>query len=157
MPDDQKAIYWDANVFLSYVNGTADRLPHLRALLEESGKETQIYTSTISIVEVSFGKAEQDGKALDAETEKKINYLWLSNSPVKLVEFHALIAEQAKKIMRYAISEGWKLKPMDAIHLATARSIPASEIHTYENGWDKYSSHLGINIVRPIAMQPKLI
>ena len=157
MPDDQLLIYWDANVFLSYINGDPERLSHIDAFLEKSGKDILIYTSTFSIVEVAFGKAEQDGKALDVETEKKINSLWMPGSPVGLVEFHALIAEEAKKLMRHAISCGWKLKPMDAIHMATALSIPVKEIHTYEPSWDKYSSHIGISIARPIAAQPKLL
>ena len=157
MPDDIISVYWDADVFLSYINGTPDRLPHLDALLEQSGKDIRIYTSTISIVEVAFGKAEQDKKVLDAETEKKINRLWLPGSAVSLIEFHSLIAQQAKTIMRYAISQGWQLKPMDAIHMATARSIQAKEIHTYEPAWDKYSDHIGITIGRPIAAQPKLL
>ncbi len=157
MPNEQALVYWDADVFLSYINGDPKRLPDIDALLEKSGKDILIYTSTISIVEVAFGKAEQDGKALDAATEKKINSLWAPGSPVGLVEFHAIIAEEAKKLMRYAISCGWKLKPMDAIHIATALSIPVKEIHTYEPGWDKYSSHIGISIGRPIAAQPKLL
>lgn len=70
-PDGKPLVYWDADVFLSYVNGTPDRLPHLDAFLEKSGKDIQLITSTISIVEVAFAKAEQDGKALDEAIEKK--------------------------------------------------------------------------------------
>ena len=132
--------------------------PHLDALLEQSGKDIRIHTSTISIVEVAFGKAEQDKKVIDAETEKKINRLWLPGFPLLVLSsFTPIIAQQAKTIMRYAISQGWKLKPMDAIHMATARSIQAKEIHTYEPAWDKYSDHIGITIGRPIAAQPKLL
>jgi predicted nucleic acid-binding protein len=156
-PDSQVLIYWDADVFLSYINGMVDRLPHLDSFLAKSGKDIQIVTSTISVVEVAFAKAEQDGQALDAVIEQKINLLWIpQTSPVKLIEFHQQIATGAKDLMRYAISQGWKLKPMDAIHMASAKSIGAGEIHTYETAWDKYSAHLGIKICRPIASDPKL-
>jgi len=159
MPDDPILLYWDAGVFLAYINGETERLKHLDAFLDPNGKEGQIHTSMISIVEVAFGKAEQDGKVLEAEIEKKINRLWAPASPIRLVEFHALIAEGAKDLMRYALTQGqgWKLKPMDAIHLSTARNMAVKQIHTYDEGWDKYGTYLGIPIGRPIAKAPKLL
>lgn len=89
--------------------------------------------------------------------KKKINLLWNpSTAPVKLIEFHVQIAEGAKSLMRYAISEGWQLKPLDAIHMASAKSVGAAEIHTYEPKWDKFSAHLGIAIHRPVTDSPRL-
>ena len=157
MPDETVFIYWDACVLLSYVNGTADRLPHLDAFLEKSGKSIQLITSAVSIVEVAFAKAEQDGKMLDDATEKKISRLWTSNSPIKLIEYYRLIGEGAKNLMRDAISQGWKLKPLDAIHLSTARSFKVAEFHTYSNDLHKYATIVGYKIGPPIAEQPKLI
>jgi predicted nucleic acid-binding protein len=157
MPNDQMAVYWDANVFLAYINGNPERLPHIDAYLEKSGKEVQIYTSTVSIVEVAFGKSEQDGKCLDEDTEKRINSLWMPGSPVRIVEFHSIIADVSKKLMRDSITKGWSLKSMDAIHIATAQTIPVNEIHTYDSGLIKYGEIIGIRIGPPIASQPKLL
>ena len=37
MPNE-KLFYWDANVFLSYLNGNPDRVPVIEAILEKIGK-----------------------------------------------------------------------------------------------------------------------
>ena len=43
--------------------------------------------------------------------------------------------------MRHGIQQGWgQLKPMDAIHLATAQQMAVAEFHTYcerLHKWDK--------------------
>lgn len=153
----------DACVFLSYINGTAERLPHIEALLEKSDTDFQIITSSISVVEVAFGKAEQDGKALSQEIEEQINTLWSPESPIRLVEFHPVIADGAKTLLRETIAQGWKLKPMDAIHLSTARHERVKEFHTYDD-LARYSAPgpkgeppiLGFKIGPPQADQPKL-
>lgn len=83
------AVYWDANAFLSYINGLPDRMPVLDALLGSSaGGSIQIYTSAISQVEVAFAASEQRQKALDADMERKINSLWDDPKAVVLVEYH---------------------------------------------------------------------
>ena len=76
MPDT--AIYWDANVFLSYVNGMPEHLPTLDALLESSasGGGIRIYTSTLSVAEVAFAASEQKQGTLDSTMEQKIDGLW---------------------------------------------------------------------------------
>jgi predicted nucleic acid-binding protein len=163
MPEELPRIYCDADVFLSYINGIAERLPNIEALLEKSGTDLQIITSSISVVEVAFGKAEQDGKALDAEIEARINALWSPESPVRLVEFYPMIAEGAKTLLRESIARGWKLKPMDAIHLSTARQERVTDFHTYDD-LAKYSAPgpsgeppiLNFRIGPPEVRQPKL-
>jgi hypothetical protein len=54
MPDPNR-FYWDACVFLAAVNGETDRVPHIDALMDAASKgDILIFTSTVSIVEVSF-------------------------------------------------------------------------------------------------------
>jgi predicted nucleic acid-binding protein len=149
-------LYWDAPVFLAYINGDPARVPDIDALLNKSGTEFQIVTSALSIVEVSFGKAEQDGRALDDETEKKINALWEPPSPIRLVEFYPLLAHEARALIRLALPKGWSLKPADAIHLATARRVGATEFHTYDDGLPKFRELVGFPIGLPLAQQPEL-
>jgi len=59
MPDKPRRIYWDSCVLLSYVNGDDDRKDLLEQLFEEAEAEAiEILTSTLSVVEVAYGKAE---------------------------------------------------------------------------------------------------
>ena len=154
MPDT--AIYWDANVFLSYVNGMPERLPTLDALLESSasGGGIRIYTSTLSVTEVAFAASEQQQRTLDPATEQKIDSLWELNGPVTRVDFHIVIGRQARGLMRGAITNGWSLKPYDANHLATAQwlsqtGIRVDEFHTYDNRLIKYAHIVGFQIRNP--------
>ncbi len=125
---------------MSYVNEIEDRMLVLEALMAESASESggvHIYTSALSKVEVSFGAAEQRRQALDPETEEHIDYLWSDPMAVVLVEYHDGIGREARQLMRNAITQGWSLKPLDAIHLATAKwlsdmRVPVDEVHTYD-------------------------
>lgn len=163
MPSDPPVIYWDACVPLSYINGRADRLPQIEALMQQSGKDCHIITSVLSVTEVAFAKVEQDEKSLDPEVEEKISKLWQVGSPIQLVEFYEVIAVKAQKLMRAAIAKGWNLKPGDAIHLATADHIKkggknVTEFHTYDEGLEKYEelTEARFKICRPTAAQPVL-
>lgn len=160
-PKPEAALYyWDACVFLSYVNGIEDRCSHIRPMLQEaSNKQIRIVTSVMSVTEVAYGKIEQDGKELDASTEKLIDGLW--RFPVNLVEYHRLIATDARALMRQTLLQGtsgdrWTLTPIDAIHLATARRIRADEFHTYDAKLKKFESITGLRIKEPETAQLQL-
>lgn len=98
MPSKIPRLYWDANVFLSYVDGTPDRLPHIEALFREAEQEkVEIVTSTASITEVAFGSVEMDQRALAPEIQEKIEGLLVPASPVHLVEVSVLVVEDARR------------------------------------------------------------
>src|SRR5687768_1929140 len=145
MPDEPKRIYWDACVFLHYIEGTPRWMPILDSLLEEATETTGlvIYTSTLSITEVAFAQAEKDGQALDPSIEAEIDALWNDRAAVKLVEFNEIIARDARALLRQAVGSGRHLRPMDAIHLATAQNRRVAEFHTTDerlkNGWQDLS------------------
>jgi predicted nucleic acid-binding protein len=156
MPD-LALVYWDANVFLSYVNGIEERLPVIDVLLNKSGRtDLQIITSALSIVEVAFAKIEQDNRAPDEETEAKITALWEPRSPVQIVEFYPLLAMEARALIRQALPHGWSLKPLDAMHLATARRVGAEKFHTYDDGLAKFAEIAGFPIGPPAVEQEEL-
>lgn len=162
MPDTP-AFYWDSCVPLSYINGVPDRMPILDALLESSARgEIRLYTSELSRVEVAFSATEKGQRVLDAETERRIDGLWANPGIITMVEDHRVIAEEARRLMRAAITEGWSLKPLDAIHLATARwlsnvGIAIEEFHTYDERLFRYGAIVGFKIVEPNTAQPTLI
>jgi predicted nucleic acid-binding protein len=160
MPDKRKRIYWDADVWLSYINGEPDRLPILDALLADSSStegNIALYTSELSEVEVSHAKSEQDKKALDADIERKIDNLWADRDTLKVVEYHHTIGIEARNYIRLGIEKGWQLKPLDAIHLATARCWQVLEFHTYDKRLLKYSNDVGFLIMNPHIISPRMI
>lgn len=158
MNEGQALIYWDSNVFLSYINGIEERLPTIDALLEEASNEDAafLFTSTISKVEVAYAASEQAKGKLDASVESAIEHLWEDYSVVKLVEFHDDIASIARDLLRYSIAQRWRLKPMDAIHLASAKWMGADEFHTYDRPLEKYAGETGCKIIEPYVRQGRL-
>jgi len=100
---------------------------------------------------------EQDSQVLDYQIEEQIDELWADRDAVKLVEYYDGIGKEARQIMRYAITHNWKLKPLDAIHLATAKVMEVSEFHTYDEKLDKFSEELGFTIKRPHTSHPRLL
>lgn len=158
MPDAPTRYYWDANVFLTYIHQVPERTPDLDALLDAArdGK-IEIFTSTLSIVEVAFGAEEELGGNMSGEIESAIEKLWVSPSPIKLVDFSPLIGRIARKLIRQARERGWSLKPADAIHLATAQQMAVTRFHTYEKGkLDKYELIIGFTVEEPRAAEPQL-
>lgn len=148
MVDDPRRVYWDANVILSYLNEVPDRVPTIEELFRQARAEKiELLTSSVSRVEVAFIQSERADDELDADAEEAINALWLPGSPIKTVEFYDLIADGAKRLIRRGISQGWgSLKPLDAIHLATAERMEVSEMHSYDNRVQKWSNELGFPI-----------
>lgn len=158
MPSKVPRFYWDANVFLSYVNGTVDRLPHIEALFREAEQEKiEIVTSTASITEVAYGSVEMDERALRPEIQEEIQSLWTPASPINMVEVSVLVVEDAREIMRAAIPEGTKVpKPMDAIHLSTAIRMEADIFHSYDEPLRKIARRNGLIADEPSASSPLL-
>lgn len=159
MPSEVNRIYWDACVFLSYINEYAERLSVIDALLarsESNDDPTEIVTSTVSIVEVAFALSEKASSSLNEEVETKIDQLWSDRSAVKLVEFHEGIAIEARGLMRTALTQDWSLKPADAIHLATAKHLAVTEFHTYSRDLVKYKAMTGYSICEPYTPQGSL-
>ena len=133
--DKTPSCYWDACIFLHYVNATPDYLSVLDTLVDEAEQErVKVYTSTLSVAEVAFGQSEQAEGRLDAEIEAKIDGLWHPGSFVQpLQELHFFIVRSARDINRAILSKrgnGHGIKAADAIHLASAKRLKVGEFHT---------------------------
>lgn len=156
MPGSVSRKYWDAVCFLHFVNGHPLYLPTLEAALEDSAKgNIRILTSTLSVVEVAFGASEQKAGKLDVAVEERINDLWRDSATIELVEYHGRIAYKARELMRSGMEQGWRIKPADAIHLATASVMEVDEIHTYEPKWKTYAELVNIPVMEPYMPRPK--
>lgn len=149
-----KRIYWDACCFVSYVAEDETRIDDLSQLMNDaSAFQHEIYTSILSMVEVSFCPIEKRRRELSDQQYRKINNLWKPASPIKVVELFPTIATKAQELIRQKIVNGLALKPADAIHLATAAHMDVDVIHTYESRWSSWSEFLGIPIEQPKAEQ----
>lgn len=160
MPEAQRIVYWDSCVFLSYVNGYLDRMPVLDVLLDESaGGAINLFTSSLAHVEVAFSASEQQQEALDPQVEQRIDSLW---ADPEVVEYHDGIGRVARGLMRSAVEVGWSLRPLDAIHLATAQWLcdvgqQVDELHTYDSRLSKYASMVDFPILEPHITQPRML
>lgn len=157
MPGESGRIYWDACVFLSYVNGDESRADVIQQLLDEATEGShELLTSTVSMVEVAFGKAEQDDAAPDPNLLAAIEALWVSESPVRLIEFHRLIALDARDLVRQArLERDERLTPLDAVHLASAQRLNVEEFHTYDGPLLRYKGPLPFSIREPWTAAPR--
>ena len=155
MPDTPKTIYWDSNCLLAYVNAETNRVDVLEALLDLSARgDIELYASIVSQTEVAFSDSERRSRALEPETQHRINDLWSDRRPIKSVEFNDTIGLAARGLIRGSVARGWSLKPLDAIHLATAQWLPnlgaqVDEFHTYDGGLPRYSHIVGFPISEP--------
>ena len=158
MSSKARVIYWDSCVFLHYIEGTRQWMPVLDALLEEASQSNDlvIVTSTISITEVAFAEPERDNQNLDPKIVAAIDDLWNDRSAVKLVEYSEVIARDARELLRRKVQLGRHLKPMDAIHLATAVNRHVSDFHTMDGKLQRDWQDLGFSIRHPFTDKPKL-
>ena len=148
---------------MSYIDAVPGRIEVLDSLLEDCGKGLiALYTSDISRVEVAFAASEKAQRVLDPEIERRIDGLWSDPQIFTMVEFHSDIAEEARALMRQAIPNGWSLKPLDAMHLATASwlskaGVAIEEFHTYDGSLAKYGAIVGFRVVEPAVINPMLL
>jgi predicted nucleic acid-binding protein len=149
--------YWDSCIFVSYIEKDGARFADLDAILDEARRgDVEIVTSVASIAEVAFTEAERLRRALDPAEEQRIDSLWTPPSPVRLVEFHKLIAEEARTLIRVGITHGWQLKPYDALHLSTAKFMQVDRLETYDAKLLKFTAEVGCAIGEPFVSQSQI-
>ena len=157
MPGEPRR-YLDACVFLNYIEDDPIKAPIVEALLAEAKSHAfEALTSTLSITEVAYAASERKRRALDIAIENKINSLWHPNeSPVKVIEPYEFLTLEAQQFIRQAMTQKWKLSPIDAIHLATARRFNVKEFLTWDKDLFKFAAMIGVPIVEPYPEQQRL-
>lgn len=144
-----KRSYWDSCVLLAWIKNEPDRAVHIDVLMDDArAGRLEIVTSVLSITEVALAAPAKDPRATEATALQKIDALWQPPSPVKLAEFHRLIAIDARDMMRKAAGDSRSLKPPDAIHLSTAARTQCDEFLTYDD-LSAYAPLISIPIRKP--------
>lgn len=157
MPGSGPIIYLDSCVLISYIDGDADRLPVIEELFRRSrASEIELITSAVTQVEVAFDSNERAAGELEPTVEAAIDELWRPGSPLEMVEFYEQIGLRARELIRFAVTQGWRLTPLDAIHIATAERLGAERLFTYDDRLPRYSQHVGISIEEPFNPQPTI-
>lgn len=146
-------------MFLALINEEQDRLPYIRACLDEAqAEDRRIITSSYTVTEVAYAAQERSDQVLDSVTLERIDKLWKPiSSPVRLADYHIGIGETARDLMRSGVEQGWRLRPGDAIHLATAVFEKVQELNTYNiSDFKRWEAILGMTVQEPTPFNPQL-
>ena len=161
MPNEPQWLYWDSCVFLAVLNEEQERLPTLRAILEEVGQSSgslKLSTSILTLTEVAYVAAERDARQLDPERLEDVDALLRNDALVDLIEFNETIALRAREFIREAMSQQNRFRPADAIHLASAVYLGVTEFQTYNTAdYLPLSEHITFPIKQPAPIQPRLL
>jgi predicted nucleic acid-binding protein len=159
-PKKIPAYYWDSNLFIAYLNGDdEDQLrvvSDLLALAERN--EISLYSSAITALEVAYSAAEFKANSLATETSATIDAFW-KGGIITTVEIDVMTALYGRDLMRQGLEKGdeaWKIKPRDALHLASAARLPVKEMHTWDGRLYKWSEMVGVTVCAPYLTQPPL-
>jgi predicted nucleic acid-binding protein len=156
--DDSQLVYWDACVLIALVNEEAGRIEHLTALMADADDgRLSVITSTASVTEVAYATNEKAQGVLDDAVYDRIETLWTPASPVRLVDFHLGLARRSRDLIRESVAQARQVKPMDAIHLATAESMSVAKFHTYDlQRLQPWGPTLGFAVEEPTSDRPQL-
>lgn len=156
MPASRSYVYWDACVFIDYLQKAPSRIAVLDSIVAEARNgPLLLVTSTLSMVEVAFAEGERRQGALDAEKLRTIDDMWADRSIILLVEFNPVIAIEAREIVRRGFAEGRSLQASDAVHLATARNMDVADFHTYDSDLLRWNG-IWFPVRNPFTMRPLL-
>lgn len=140
--------YFDANVFIAILKQETieahERWRHCQQLLEAAEARRSIaVTSTMTIAEVTGGRP----RPLPVHTKEAVRSLF-GNAWLVLVKTDRFVVESAREL----IWEFPALRPIDAIHLASALSAGCEVLYTYdENHLLKLPRRSDIRIERPLV------
>jgi len=156
--------YWDASVFLAYLNNEPGRADIIEVLLDQIARSRtkRLVTSALTVVEVVTAANTASPQRLTTFQEERIDEL-LTAPYLSLVETSLALYYDARVLMRTSLDQGWSLRAKDAIHLATAAWLhqavgSLAAIHTYDAKWLRYSVLVGgIPITEPYLPQPPLL
>ena len=150
--------YWDANVFLAWLKDekppqrTTEEMEGLSEIVQEiDSGNTILITSSLINTEVLVSTLSQDAIA-------KFQ-LSLKRSNVHIANVSERVTQLTARIRNFYQNTNKKLKPMDAIHLATAIIYEADEFHTFDPHLLRHNGNVleyKIKICKPSGKQKYL-
>jgi predicted nucleic acid-binding protein len=137
MSNKPKLIYWDSCVFISAIQRTKDRFDILNNILDDAkADKIKIVSSTLAIAEIVKLEQGLDSSKLTEDASRIKDFL--ENKYFHIRNVDRAIAEEAASIARE-----FKIKPQDAIHVATALRYQCSCLQTYDGGLLGLDSKIG--------------
>ena len=136
-------VYWDANLFIAWLNQRRRYWPTLDELLRRSTSgEMEIVASNITIAEVAYYSRDRSQAIIAPDSEAVIRQLLTDEQRVLLVPFTDETGFAAQSLVRRwrRIRERLepeqrrrRLEPSDAIHLASAMDSDVDELLTTDS------------------------
>lgn len=104
MPET-RYLYVDSNVFISYFNNHSGRATIIEQLFDEVERspDRKLITSALTIVEVANLAIEKARNKLIPDFEQRLDDLWQNRALIEFVDFHEILARQARTLMRLAV------------------------------------------------------
>jgi len=132
-------LYWDTSCFISYVNSKTEKVRHKvcgHILRKAQAGEVVICTSTFTIVEVIRPKHMPHPAPLSDEIVKALEgmFQWPF---IKKYQVDETIALKAARLSRET-----NLKPIDAIHAATAIASGCDILQRWDRDFSKIAHHI---------------
>jgi predicted nucleic acid-binding protein len=147
--------YWDSSAFLGWLNKEPETFDVCDQILAdaEAGK-CQIVTSTVTFAEVFWVKpTPRAGTLPTADQIRAIKDLF-GKSFVIPAELDRLTALLARDLL-FTFAQSYGLKPMDALHLATAiKSRSRGDVECFDT-WDEPLGKLNGQLVKVEQLQDK--
>ena len=122
--------YWDSCCFISRLQRDEERIGALEYITDEAADgRVRIITSAVTIAEVCFLRTRHEASG-EEEREKDAELIarFFDNPYIYVWQVTRAIAEEAARISRAC-----GVKPLDAIHLATAIATNTQVVHTYDS------------------------
>ncbi|WP_322792908.1 type II toxin-antitoxin system VapC family toxin [Bellilinea sp.] len=149
----KQSLYWDSCVFLRYINNESESSIIEELMRRAESNQINIFTSTITIAEVTHAAQERNQSALNSDVESVLQNLF--GPPIKLVDYSITIGYETRNFIRTAMTHSKKIKPIDGIHLTTASWIDRyivrlDEFNTYDQELKSlYPNIIPIEIIEP--------